>query len=55
MLLVKTRENTSCELVNCNSLTNLEYNMQKNRKRKLCELAGKTRENISYELIFGEF
>ena len=31
-LLLKTRE-----LVNCNSLTNLEYN----RKRKLCELACK--------------
>ena len=38
-LLVKTRENTSGELVNCNSLTNLEYKAQKNRKRKLCDYA----------------
>ena len=38
-LLVKTLEITSGELVNCNSLINLEYKAQKNRKRKLCDYA----------------
>ena len=32
-VLVKTRENTSGKLVNCNNLTNLEYKAQKKQKR----------------------
>ena len=34
-LFVKTRENTSDELVNFNSLTKLDYKALKNRKQKL--------------------